>query len=126
MATENFYQVNVDWTTERKGRINSPVLSYTIEVATPPEFPKGIPDIWSPEHLLFGALNSCLMTTFPDVADNSKLEFKAFHCKAIGKLETVDSKWMISEITLAPLVSISDEHDREKTEKVLAKSEAKA
>jgi len=35
-----------------------------IEVATLPEFPKGIPGIWSPEHLFTAAVSSCLMTTF--------------------------------------------------------------
>ena len=42
------YEVKVNWETERKGSMSSPVLDTKIEVATPPEFTKGMPGIWSP------------------------------------------------------------------------------
>lgn len=58
-----------------KGIMSSPILPLKIEVATPPEFPKGMEGIWSPEHLLVAAVNSYLMTTFLAIAENSKLEF---------------------------------------------------
>ena len=55
----HFYNVNVNWKLDRMGILSSPELesidktySNHIEVATPPEFPKGMPGIWSPEHLL--------------------------------------------------------------------------
>jgi len=118
------YEVNLNWESERKGLINSPVLHSTIEVATPPEFPRGIAGIWSPEHLLVAAVNSCLMTTFLAIAENSKLEFINFECKSDGKLEEVDGKLMMSEIVLLPVVTISNEAHREKALRVLQKSEA--
>lgn len=123
MANEHYYEVNVQWTEDRKGQMSSPVLTQKIEVATPPEFPKGMPDIWSPEHLLVAAVNSCLMTTFLAIAENSRLEFANFDSKAIGKLEVVDGKYMISEIELLPVLTISNEMDKEKAERVLIKSE---
>jgi organic hydroperoxide reductase OsmC/OhrA len=52
------------------------------------------------------------------------LEFINFSCKAKGKLEQVDGKVMMSEILLEPTVTISDEKDRERAERVLQKSEA--
>ena len=97
MNTEHFYEVSVNWQTDRKGIASSPVLNSTIEVVTPPEFPKGIAGYWSPEHLFVAAVNSCLMTTFLSIAENSKIEFTSFDSKAIGKLEMVDGKYMISE-----------------------------
>ena len=64
----HFYNVDVNWNTDRKGVMCSPELNLEtgscIEVATPPQFPKGIPGIWSPEHLFTAAVSSCLMTTF--------------------------------------------------------------
>lgn len=124
----HYYNVDVAWDTDRKGMMCSPELSKDagscIEVATPPEFPKGIPGIWSPEHLFTAAVSSCLMTTFLSIAENSKLSFKHFSCKSKGKLEQVDGKYMMSEITLEPTVIIADEKDRDKTERVLQKSEA--
>jgi organic hydroperoxide reductase OsmC/OhrA len=48
----------------------------------------------------------------------------SFSCKSIGKLEQVDGKFMMSEIILEPTVTITDENEREKTLRVLQKSEA--
>jgi organic hydroperoxide reductase OsmC/OhrA len=104
--------------------MTSPVLNSNIEVATPPEFSKGIAGIWSPEHLLVAAVNSCLMTTFLAIAENSKFEFINFESKADGKLEKVDGKLMISEIVLAPVLTLSKEADKERALRILQKSEA--
>jgi organic hydroperoxide reductase OsmC/OhrA len=104
--------------------MSSPALNSNIEVATPPEFPKGIPGVWSPEHLLVAAVNSCLMTTFLAIAENSKFEFINFESSANGKLEKVDGKLMISEIVLAPVLTLSREADKEKAIRILQKSEA--
>lgn len=40
------YEVNVEETKDRKGIMSSTILSQQIEVATPPDFPKGEPNIW--------------------------------------------------------------------------------
>jgi len=124
----HYYHVDVNWNTERKGVMCSPELNRDagscIEVATPPEFPKGIPGIWSPEHLFTAAVSSCLMTTFLSIVENSKLTFTNFSCKSKGKLEQVDGKFMMSEIILEPTVTITDEKDRARAERVLQKSEA--
>jgi peroxiredoxin-like protein len=95
-----------------------------IEVATPPEFPKGIPGIWSPEHLYTAAVSSCLMTTFLAIAENSKLDFISFACDSEGKLEQVDNKWLMTEVILMPKVEVKNEHDVEKALRVLQKAEA--
>ncbi len=124
METDYHYSVNLNWENDRKGLMSSPVLQSTIEVATPPEFPKGMPGIWSPEHLLVAAVNSCLMTTFLAIAENSKLDFEHFESNADGKLEKVDGKYMMSEIVLSPVLTIHQEADRERAIRVLEKSEA--
>ena len=124
METVHQYNVNINWESDRKGLMSSPVLNSTIEVATPPEFPKGMDGIWSPEHLLVAAVNSCLMTTFLAIAENFKLNFVSFQSNADGKLEIVDGKYMISEVVLSPLLTIQNEADRERATRVLAKSEA--
>lgn len=123
MKDAHYYDVNIQWIADRKGIINSTVLTEKIEVATPPEFAKGMPNFWSPEHLLVAAVNSCLMTTFLAIAENSKLDFISFNSNAIGKLEIVDGKYLISEIELMPTVLITNIADKEKTERVLIKSE---
>lgn len=117
------YEVNLIWSDNRKGVLSSPVLNQSIEVATPPEFPKGMPGIWSPEHLFVSAVSSCLMTTFLAIAENSKLEFTKFSCQAVGKLDKVDGQFMVAEILLSPIVSIKNEDQKERAQKVLEMSE---
>src|SRR6266496_4312909 len=125
----HYYNVDINWNRERKGIMCSPELNLSngetnscIEVATPPEFPKGIPGIWSPEHLFTAAVSSCLMTTFLAIAENSKLEFVSFQCHSEGKLEKLDGKFLMTEVILEPTVVIRDERDKERAEKVLQKS----
>lgn len=120
----HFYNVDVKWKSDRKGEMSSPELSQNIEVATPPQFPKGMENIWSPEHLFTAAVSSCLMTTFLAIAENSKLDFVHFECSSKGKLEQIDGKFLMTEVILEPVVTIKNESEREKAEKVLQKSEA--
>ena len=120
---EHLYQVDLEWKTDRKGEISSPALNDKIEVATPPEFPKGMEGIWSPEHLFTAAVNSCFMTTFLAIAENFNLEFRNLSCPAKGKLSKVDGKFAMSEVILEPVLTILHEEDREKAEKVLYKAE---
>lgn len=124
------YNVNINWTQDRKGMMCSPELknkqtdeTNCIEVATPPEFDKGMPHIWSPEHLFTAAVSSGLMTTFLAIADYSKLEFVSFKCSSKGILEKVDGKFVISEVLLFPEVVITDESKRERTERIVEKAE---
>lgn len=119
----HFYKTNVKWTEGRIGILSEEGMP-DVTVATPPEFPKGVPNIWSPEHFFIASANICLMTTFLAVAENSNLEFISYSCEGVGKLEKAEGKYMISEILLVPTVVIKDESMREKTERILQKSEA--
>lgn len=120
----HFYNVNISWKQDRKGEMSSPELSQSVEIATPPQFPKGMENIWSPEHLFTAAVSSCLMTTFLAIAENSRLESVNFECSSKGKLEQVEGKFLMTEVILEPVVTIENESDREKAERVLQKSEA--
>ncbi|HSP41064.1 MAG TPA: OsmC family protein [Gillisia sp.] len=117
------YNVDLIWIADRKGEISSPELNDIIEVATPPEFPKGMPGIWSPEHLFTAAVSSCFMTTFLAIAENSNLLFKDLFCPARGILSREDGKFVMSQIILEPVLTILNEYDREKAEKILIKAE---
>ncbi len=128
---KHFFNVNIEWQKERMGTMSSPELTIegsndanSIQVATPPPFPKGMPNIWSPEHLFTASVSSCLMTTFLAVAENSKLDFSGFRCDSTGIMEKVDGKFLMTEITLKVTVSIKEEKDRERAERIVQKSEA--
>lgn len=117
------YNVNLKWNADRIGEVSSPELNSKIEVATPPQFPKGVEGIWSPEHFFTAAVNSCFMTTFLAIAENSRLEFKEFNCDASGILEQVDGKYLMTEVVLNPTLVITKIEDKEKALRVLDKSE---
>lgn len=119
----HIYPVDLNWIANREGEVFSPDLEEKIKVATPPEFPKGMAGIWSPEHLFTAAVSSCFMTTFLAIAENSKLEFNDFSCPAKGKLEKVEGRFVMSEISLDPQLNILHKEDREKAERILQKAE---
>jgi peroxiredoxin-like protein len=123
MTDNHEYQVDLTWKEDRKGQVSSPELTDTIETATPPDFPKGMLNIWSPEHFLVAAVESCLMTTFLAIAENSKLEFISFKSKAIGKLDKVEGKFQMIEIILKPVLEITDENNTERAKRIIEKSE---
>ena len=118
------YTVNLSWEHDRKGIMSSPELPTKIEVATPPEFDKGMPNIWSPEHLFTASVVSCFMTTFLAIAEYSKLEYIKFSCNAEGILEKIDGKYLMTKIILKPELTIAELDKMERAQRILEKSEA--
>ena len=118
------YNVDVKWVADRIGEVSSPELLDAIDVATPPEFPKGVEGVWSPEHFFTAAVNGCFMTTFLAVAENSGLAFRTFHCHAEGRLEKQDGRYQMTEIILKPVLMLEDIQQKEKAERILFKAEA--
>src|SRR5690554_6047030 len=118
------YKISLQWQEGRIGMMEADGLEDKIQVATPPEFEKGVPGIWSPEHLYTASVLSCYMTTFLAIAEYSKLEYEDFSCTADGILEKVDGKFLMTEITLKAKVKISDDSKKEKADRIMDKSEA--
>ncbi|MAC95568.1 MAG: osmotically inducible protein OsmC [Flavobacteriales bacterium] len=118
------YKISLQWQEGRIGMMEADGLEDKIQVATPPEFEKGVAGIWSPEHLYTASVLSCYMTTFLAIAEYSKLEYEDFSCTADGILEKVDGKFLMTEITLKAKVKISDDSKKEKADRIMDKSEA--
>lgn len=123
MKDTHYYEVNLLWNSATQGTLSSPAIASKIEVVTPPEFPKGIKEKWTPEHLFVAAVNSCLMSTFLLVADNSKFQFVSFESNAVGKIEKVDGKFAVTEIVLKPTLIIPSTQSETKAKRVLEMSE---
>jgi organic hydroperoxide reductase OsmC/OhrA len=116
------YEVNLKWTGKTKGILSSTILPKEIEVATPPEYHKGMEGIWSPEHLLIASINSCLMSTFLTVAENSKLDFLSYESKSICTVELIKGKYTLTEIVLKPKVVIPYSQKPERAKHILEMS----
>jgi len=119
----HYYEVNLFWNSSTQGTLSSPTVASTIDVVTPPEYPKGIKEKWTPDHLFVAAINSCLMSTFLLVADNSKLAFISFESNAVGKIEKIDGKVFVTEIALKPILVIPQTEDEFKANHVIEMSE---
>lgn len=118
------YHVAINWTEGRRGIVSSNVIPTKIEVATPPEFDKGVAGFWSPEHLFTASVITCFTTTFLAIAEYSKFEFETLNCDAEGVLDKVDGKFLMTEINLTAILKISNIEEKEKAERILHKSEA--
>lgn len=116
------YEVNLKWTGKCNGILSSTVLPRDIEVATPPEYQKGMKSNWSPEHLLIASINSCLMSTFLTIAENSKLEFISYESKSLCTVEFIKGKYILTEIVLKPKVAIPYSQKPEKVKQILEMS----
>ena len=122
MENNFYYTTEVQWTGERHGDLSAPVLP-SLKIDAPPEF-KGHEGVWTPEHLFVASVNSCFMTTFLAIAENSKLEFVSFTADAKGKLEKLEGQgFMMTEITLHPKLVISHARDLDRASRILAKAE---
>ncbi|MFA7381682.1 MAG: OsmC family protein [Bacteroidia bacterium] len=117
------YEVSINWLELKKGTMKAPGINEHITVATPPEFNGGMHGIWSPEHLFTAAVNSCFMTTFLAVAEFSKFEYIDFECKSRGILTKADGRYAMTHVELEPTLTVSNEEDREKAERILVKAE---
>jgi peroxiredoxin-like protein len=122
MENQYSYSTEVEWTGERRGDLSAPHLP-DLEVDAPPEF-KGHEGVWTPEHLFVAAVNSCFMTTFLAIAENSKLEFVSFSTDAKGTLEKLDGRgFIMTEVVLHPKLLVNHARDVERAGRILEKAE---
>jgi organic hydroperoxide reductase OsmC/OhrA len=111
------FKNNLTWTNARRGRASAPGKS-EIDLGSPPEF-RGEAGVWSPEELLVGALNGCLMLTFVAMAQAKGLQFVAYASAAEGLLENVDGKYRITEVSVAPSLALRSQADLESARTIM-------
>ena len=117
-----FFEVQLKWKVGRIGILTANDVNGSIEVATPPEFSGGVPNMWSPEHLFLNSLSSCLMTTYLAIAEKRKLTVCDFMCTAIGQIQLVEGHLEFTTINLFPKIYVEKETDVPVANDVLLKS----
>jgi organic hydroperoxide reductase OsmC/OhrA len=122
-ANKSFhYKAKNTWSSARRGMLSA-VGRPNIVVGSPPEF-KGEPDIWAPEELLVGSLNTCMMLTFLTLAQARGLTPVGYESEAEGLLENVEGKYHITEATVRPRVTLKREAEPEPARKTMESVEA--
>ncbi len=94
----------------------------SIEAAAPTGF-GGPGDVWSPEDLLMASVASCTILSFKAIARASKLEWESLNCVSEGTLERVERQTLFTKIVTKATLTITNEENREKAEKLLHKAE---
>jgi organic hydroperoxide reductase OsmC/OhrA len=116
------YKAKTSWTSARRGVLSAAGKAEII-VGSPPEF-KGEPGIWSPEELLVGSLNTCIMLTFLTLAQARGLTPAGYESDAEGLLENVEGKYRITEVTVRPRVVVESDAQLEVGRKTMEGVEA--
>jgi organic hydroperoxide reductase OsmC/OhrA len=116
------YKAKTIWSSARRGLLSS-ADKPNIVVGSPPEF-KGEPDIWAPEELLVGSVNTCMMLTFLALAQARGLTPAGYESEAEGLLENVEGKYRITEVTVRPHIIIRTEAELERTREIMETAEA--
>ncbi|HET8667519.1 MAG TPA: OsmC family protein [Terriglobales bacterium] len=108
------FENTVSWTSGRRGSLSA-AEHPSLEVGSPPAF-NGAPDVWCPEDLLIGALNTCLMLTFLAVARRRDVPVVAYESGAQGTLEHSEEpgggrggrKYRVTRVKVRPMVSLPE------------------
>src|SRR5258708_31632464 len=115
------YKAKTTWTSARRGLLSA-VEKPNIVVGSPPEF-KGEPDVWTPEELLVGSLNTCIMLTFLSLAQARGLTPAGYESEAEGLLENVEGKYRITEVMVRPHITLKGEAELERAREIIARAE---
>jgi peroxiredoxin-like protein len=115
------YKAKTTWISGRRGLLSA-VEKPNVVVGSPPEF-KGEPDVWTPEELLIGSVNTCIMLTFLSLAQARGLTPAAYESDAEGQLENVEGKFRITEVTVRPHVTINEEADLDRAREIIERAE---
>ena len=93
-----------------------------LRIAPPADF-DGTGDVWSPEHLLLAAVESCYFFTFQAIARASKLDFTSLELSGEGIVDRQNGITCFSAIVLRPTLRLAVGNDRDRAMRILEKSE---
>jgi organic hydroperoxide reductase OsmC/OhrA len=116
------YKANTAWSSARRGTLSA-LGKPNIVVGSPPEF-KGEPDLWAPEELLVGSVNTCMMLTFLTLAQAGGLTPVGYESEAEGLLENIDGKYRITEVAVRPRVSLKGKAELARAREIMENVEA--
>jgi peroxiredoxin-like protein len=122
MAASYSYSAHAHWTNHKRGILEVDDIPRTINFAAPPEF-GGEPGLWTPEHMLVGAVATCYVSTFRAIAEYSKLPFHGMDVRVEGTIEKQEGGFRFTHIVLRPTIILEKAEDRERAQRLIEKSE---
>jgi peroxiredoxin-like protein len=116
------YSALAHWTMHKRGILESHEIPRTINFAAPQEF-GGEPGLWTPEHLLLGAVATCYVSTFRTISELSKLKFSGLAVVVEGTIEKQEGGFRFVRIKLRPTLTIERNEDRDRAHRLLEKAD---
>jgi peroxiredoxin-like protein len=122
METSYQYRAHAHWTLHKRGILEAEDIPRTVNFAAPPEF-GGEPGLWTPEHLLLGAVATCYVATFRAIAERSKLTVSALEVFVEGVIRKEQGGFRFTEIIVRPVITVEREQDCERAQRLAEKAE---
>ena len=123
------YETNTQWKPGIRIRLGSPGLQ-TLQIEPPTDF-GGAEGYWTPEHLLTGAVESCLLLTLRHFMNQEKLDLVEYRSQAHATMDRTPDGLRMQEIQITMVADVRDETEAatfracvEKTEKACPVSNA--
>lgn len=123
MDTVHSYKVSSRWMYDRSGIVSCETDPTSVRFSAPAEF-QGEAGRWTPEHFLLAAVATCFITTFRAISDFSKFASESLEVEVEGKLGKGERGIAITEITVRPVLEITDAADEVRAVKLLHKAES--
>ncbi len=122
MAEQKYqYRTTSFWTGKRSGLVKAQTVPEALNFSAPPEF-EGTPGIWTPEHMLCGAVGSCFVTTCRAIAEFSKFDFKRLEVEVTGTLEKTDTGLRFTKVVIKPELTLDEDTNKEQAFRILEKA----
>ncbi|HJT16130.1 MAG TPA: OsmC family protein [Thermoanaerobaculia bacterium] len=81
---------------------------HTFRVSSPPEF-RGERNVWTPEDLFVGAIETCLLMTFSSLVLKQELPVDAYYSEAAGLLEFAEGSYRFTRVVVKPTIIVENE-----------------
>lgn len=115
------YTTTLTWTGGNAGR-SACAGKPDLAVNPPPEF-GGNAALWTPEDLLVGAVETCLMLTALSILDRQKLAITSYTSTASGTMEKTPQGLRFTALAVTVTVAAANPADRERVEKAVLLAE---
>jgi organic hydroperoxide reductase OsmC/OhrA len=116
------YRIKAWWSSGQTGIARTDAAPSAILFTAPPQF-GGLEGRWTPEDLLLTAVASCYTTTFRALAEYSKFEYADLEVEVDARAKKSDWGYRFSEIDTRPCLILSSEQDKDRANRLLAKTQ---
>ena len=117
------YHTSVVWKGGEQADLLSPAKP-TLAIEPPPEF-GGHDNVWSPEDLLLGAVESCLLLTVLFFVDKMKIRMRGYRSKAVARMARTPQGLRFQGVDVEIEGDLESEEDAPKFRNAVAQAESR-